>query len=69
MELMRATVSHRKYGMGTVTGFDGRVVTVFFDQYGAHSFRFPEIFAEDLKATDPVLQQQIHVQIEETASE
>ncbi|MGN0802522.1 MAG: hypothetical protein ACI4MF_08015 [Candidatus Faecivicinus sp.] len=56
MELKRRQVTHRKYGSGTVTGFDGRVLTVFFDQYGSHSFRYPDIFAEELKASEPEVQ-------------
>lgn len=64
MELMRKPVSHRKYGAGTVTGFNGRVLTVFFDQYGSHSFRFPDIFREELKAGDPNIQQQVEAMLE-----
>ena len=64
MELMKKKVTHKKYGPGTVTGFNGRVMTVFFDQYGSHSFHFPEIFREELKASDDVLQHQIEALLE-----
>ena len=56
MDLNRKQVVHQKYGSGTVTGFDGRVLRVFFDQFGSHSFRYPEIFSEDLKAAEPEVQ-------------
>lgn len=69
MELMRRAVTHRKYGSGTVTGFDGRVLTVFFDQYGSHSFRFPGIFSEELQANDPTVQRQVEELIEAQKSE
>lgn len=59
MEMCRQKVTHRKYGAGTVIGFDDRVLTVFFDQYGAHSFRYPDIFASELKAVDPEVQRRI----------
>ena len=52
MELVRRQVTHRKFGAGTVTGFDGRVITVFFEQYGSRSFRYPDAFADGLRAVD-----------------
>ena len=56
MDLNRKQVVHQKYGPGTVTGLDGRVLRVFFDQFGSHSFRYPEVFAEALKAAQPEVQ-------------
>lgn len=67
MNLLRRTVNHRKYGTGTVTGFNGDVLTVFFDQYGSHSFRFPDIFREELKATDPTVQRQAEAALDSAA--
>ncbi len=63
MELKRRQVSHRKYGSGTVTGFNGRVLTVFFDQYGSHSFRYPDAFATELKASEPEVQRFIESEL------
>ena len=69
MELLRKTVSHRRYGSGTITAMHGDVMTVFFDQYGAHSFRFPEIFREELKLSDDAAQRHVQELLEETEQE
>lgn len=63
MDMHGQKVTHRKYGAGTVIGFDGKILTVFFDQYGAHSFRYPEAFAADLKASDPDAQARIEAEL------
>lgn len=68
MELMRKKVFHKKYGPGTITGFNGHVITVFFDQYGAHSFHFPEIFRSELRIDEDALQQQMKILLENPSS-
>lgn len=56
MNMLKQQVTHRKYGAGTVTGLNGGVVTVFFEQYGSHSFRYPDAFLKELKAVQPEVQ-------------
>lgn len=56
MNMLKQQVTHRKYGAGTVTSLNGSVITVFFEQYGSHSFRYPDAFLKDLRATQPEVQ-------------
>ena len=59
MNILKRQVTHRKYGSGTVTGFRDNVVTVFFDQYGSHSFRYPDAFADEMRAVDAEVQRSV----------
>ena len=54
MNFKNASVTHKRFGNGTVLSLDGKALTVRFQQYGTRTFRFPEIFLTDLKTDDPV---------------
>ncbi len=47
-------MTHKRFGSGIVQSLDGKALTIWFQQYGARTFRFPDIFQTDLKTDDPV---------------
>ncbi len=54
MNFKNASVTHKRFGNGIVLSLDEKALTVRFQQYGTHTFRFPDIFQTDLKTDDPV---------------
>ena len=54
MSFKNASVTHKRFGGGTVQDLDDKSLTVWFQQYGARTFRFPDVFRTDLKTDDPV---------------
>ncbi len=54
MNFKNAFVTHKRFGSGTVQSLDGKALTICFQQYGARTFRFPDIFQTELKTEDPV---------------
>ena len=56
MDLLHETVSHKRFGRGTITAFDGRVVTVLFETAGERAFSYPEAFESFLAADSPEIQ-------------
>ena len=54
MSFRNAPVIHKKFGSGVVMSLEGRALTVWFRQYGARTFRFPDIFQTDMEIDDPV---------------
>ncbi len=54
MNFKNASVTHKRFGEGTVQSLDGKALTVWFKQYGARTFRFPDAFKTDLKTDDPM---------------
>ena len=54
MNFKNAPVTHKRFGNGTVQSMDSKSLTVWFQQYGARTFRFPDVFQNDMKTDDPV---------------
>ncbi len=54
MNFKNASVTHKRFGSGTVQSLDGKALTICFQQYGARTFRFPDIFQTELKTDDPL---------------
>lgn len=54
MSFKNVSVTHRRFGNGTVQDMDSKSLTVWFQQYGARTFRFPDAFRTELKTDDPV---------------
>ena len=56
MDLLHETVRHRRFGSGTITSFDGRVLVVSFDGAGERSFSYPSAFGAFLTADNEAVQ-------------
>ena len=54
MSFKTVSVTHNRIGSGTVQDWDSKSLTVWFQQYGARTFRFPDAFRTELKTDDPV---------------
>ena len=69
MNLLHETVSHKRFGRGVVSAFDGHVVTVSFDTAGERAFSYPTAFASFLTAEDPAVQAEAEAALREKQSE
>ena len=69
MNLLHETVSHKRFGRGVVSAFDGHVVTVSFDTAGERAFSYPTAFASFLTAEDPAVQAEAEAALREKKSE
>lgn len=56
MDLLHETVRHRRFGSGTVTSFDGRVLVVSFETGEDRSFSYPSAFGPFLTAENEAVQ-------------
>ena len=56
MELLHETVRHKRFGSGTITSFDGRVLVVSFGEAGERSFSYPSAFGAFLTADNEAVQ-------------
>ena len=56
MDLLHETVRHNRFGTGTVTSFDGRVLVVSFESAGERSFSYPSAFGQFLRAENAEIQ-------------
>ena len=69
MNLLHETVSHKRFGRGVVSAFDGHVVTVSFDTAGERAFSYPTAFASFLTAENPAVQGEAEAALREKKSE
>ena len=56
MDLLHETVRHKRFGTGTVTSFDGRVLVVSFETGEDRSFSYPSAFGPFLTAENEAVQ-------------
>jgi len=52
MECRNQQVVHKRFGQGSIQSIEGGVIHIYFQQYGARAFRYPEAFEGFLKAED-----------------
>lgn len=52
MECRNQQVTHKRFGRGAIQSIEGNVIRVYFEQYGARAFRYPEAFEAFLRAED-----------------
>ncbi|GGF72426.1 hypothetical protein GCM10010912_16940 [Paenibacillus albidus] len=74
MNLTTKQVKHIRYGTGTVLSHtDGRLTITFADVTGTKSFMYPEAFEQYLSIADPLLHEEILLDLklkaEQTAKE
>lgn len=53
MNCFNQQVTHTKFGIGRISERSGNVLTVYFQDYGSHTFVYPQAFEKYLKASDP----------------
>ena len=54
MSFKNVSVTHKRFGNGTARHLDGKSLTVWFQQYGTRTSRFPDAFRTELKTDDSV---------------
>ena len=52
MEFRNRQVVHKRFGQGVVQSIEGNVIHIYFQQYGARAFRYPEAFESFLRAEE-----------------
>ena len=52
MECQNQQVIHKRFGRGAIVRREENVIQVYFQDYGARAFRYPEAFEGFLKAED-----------------
>ena len=52
MECLNQPVVHKRFGRGAIQSIEGNVMRVYFQDYGARAFRYPEAFESFLRAED-----------------
>jgi len=65
VDLLHETVRHVRFGAGTVTSFDGRVMTVAFESAGERVFSYPAAFERFIEADNPDVQAEAEAALSE----
>ena len=53
MECVGQQVMHQKFGVGKIREIAGNTMTIYFQDYGARTFLYPQGFDRFLTASDP----------------
>ena len=59
MESRNQQVVHKRFGRGAIQSIEGNVIRVYFQDYGARAFRYPEAFEGFLRAEDAEFADQV----------
>jgi len=59
MDILNRPVNHPKFGAGVIKSLDNGTMQVYFIQYGARFFHYPEAFDKFLTTDDEALQIQV----------
>lgn len=63
MDMLNRPVSHVKFGAGVIKSCENGAMQVYFSQYGARFFHYPEIFDRFLKTEDEALAMQVEADL------
>lgn len=63
MDMLNRPVTHARFGAGVIKSCENGTLQVYFQQYGARFFRYPEIFDKFLSAEDPELAAQVETDL------
>lgn len=55
MDMLNRQVTHARFGAGVIKSCENGTLEVYFQQYGARFFHYPEVFDKFLSAEDPEL--------------
>lgn len=59
MDILNRPVNHIKFGAGVIKSCENGVIQVYFSQYGARFFHYPEAFDKFLSTDDEALMIQV----------
>jgi hypothetical protein len=69
MDCFNQQVIHTKFGIGKINELSGNVLTVYFKDYGAHTFLYPQAFEKYLKAIDPEFAREVESDLDKAWEE
>ena len=64
MDMLNRLVSHKKFGAGVIKSCENGTMQVYFQQYGARFFHYPEIFDQFLSSDDEALMMQVNADLD-----
>ena len=64
MDMLNRPVNHPKFGAGVIKGCADGTMQVYFTQYGARFFHYPEIFEKFLTTSDEALNIQVQADLD-----
>lgn len=64
MDMLNRPVAHTKFGRGVIKSCENGTLQVYFEQYGARFFHYPEIFDRFLTTDDEALRLQAEADLE-----
>jgi len=59
MDMLNRPVNHVKFGAGVIKSCENGTMQVYFDQYGARFFHYPDVFDKFLRTDDEALKIQV----------
>lgn len=69
MDCYNQQVVHTKFGIGKISDRSGNVLTVYFKDYGSHTFLYPQAFEKYLKASDPEFAREVEADLDKAWEE
>ena len=64
MDMLNRPVRHTKFGEGIIKSCKNGTMQVYFAQYGARFFHYPEVFDKFLTTNDEALQMQVKADLD-----
>jgi len=64
MDMLNRPVNHVKFGEGVIKSCENGTMQVYFTQYGARFFHYPEIFDKFLTTSDEALKIQVKADLD-----
>lgn len=62
-DILNRPVNHVKFGAGVIKSCENGTMQVYFTQYGARFFHYPEAFDKFLKTDDEALMMQVDIDL------
>lgn len=63
MDILNRPVTHKRFGAGIIKSCENGTLQVYFQQYGARFFHYPDIFDTFLRADDAALEIQVQADL------
>ena len=65
MDMLNRPVTHARFGAGVIKSCENGTLQVYFQDYGARFFHYPEVFDRFLSTEDPELAAQVDADLAE----
>ncbi len=69
MDCINQHVVHKKFGQGVIKDHKENIITIYFQEYGAHTFIYPQAFDKYLTARDPEFAKSVSLDLDKAWEE